>query len=168
MSKKFRIIAFLVFAGIFLASFTAGTWYRMSDADAKNFLRQFHESTKGIGPLGIFWHNSSVALPMFIPGFGPAWGAYSGWQTGAGYRVLVIENPQLIGVSPLAIFLSSPFGILELVAYSIGMSRGFLLAASLIRLKHSRPRLASAAIEVGIVLVLLLVGGFVEHGTMQH
>ena len=168
MSKKIRVIAFALFVGIFLLSYTIGTYYKMSESDAKNFLKEFHESTKGIGAVGIFLHNTSVALPMFVPGFGPAWGAYSGWQTGAGYRVLVIENPQLVDVSPILIFLSSPYGVMELVAYSIGMSRGTILAASLIRRKSFRSKLVPTAIEIGIVLALLLVGGLVEYSTISH
>ncbi len=167
MSKKNRIITFAVFVGIFLLSFTLGTWYKMSEDNAKKFLEEFHETTKGIGVEGIFLHNFSVALPMFVPGFGPAWGVFSGWQTGAGLRVLEIENPQLANVFPVLILLSSPYGAMELVAYSIGMSRSYLLAVSLIRRRHIRDQMLSTAIEIGIVLVLLLAGGFVEY-SMIH
>lgn len=166
MPKKFRIIAFAVFAGVFLLSYTIGTYYKMSDEDAKKFLTEFHKTTKGIGSLGIFLHNSSVALPMFVPGFGPAWGAFSGWQTGAGYRVLVIENPQLADVPPILIFLASPYGAVELVAYSVGMSRGYLLAVSLVRRRPVRPQLVPTAIEIGIVIVLLFIGGLVEYSSI--
>jgi hypothetical protein len=168
MSKKKRIIAFGIFVGIFLLAYTVGTWYKMSEDDARKFLKEFHSTTKGIGATEIFLHNSSVALPMFVPGFGAAWGAFTGWETGAGFRVLTIENPQLADAPPIAIFLSSPFGIMELVAYSIGMSRSYLLVWSLIRRGGIKVQIGPAAIEVGIVLALLLAGGFVEYGTIHH
>ena len=168
MSKKTRVIAFAIFVGIFLLAYTIGTYYKMSDDDARKFLKEFHGTTKGIGAMGIFLHNSSVALPMFVPGFGPAWGAFSGWQTGAGFRVLEIENPQLAEVPAVVIFLSSPFGVMELVAYCIGMSRGYLLAWSLVRHRTVKSQLIPAAIEIGIVLGLLLIGGLVEYSTISH
>ncbi|MDE1725732.1 MAG: stage II sporulation protein M [Thaumarchaeota archaeon] len=167
MSKKKRIFIFGIFLGIFLLAYTVGTWYRMPEDDARKFLKEFHSTTKGIGAIGIFLHNSSVALPMFVPGFGVAWGAFTGWETGAGFRVLMIENPQLSNLPPIAIFLSSPFGVMELVAYSIGMSRSCLLVLLLIRRKGIRVQMRAAGIEIGIVLALLLVGGFVEYGTIH-
>ena len=168
MSKKIRVAAFAIFVGIFLLAYTVGTYYKMSEDEARKFLKEFHDTTKGIGAEGIFFHNSSVALPMFVPGFGPAWGAFSGWQTGAGYRVLLIENPQLADVPPVLVFLSSPFGVMELVAYCIGMSRGYLLAWHLIRRGTIRPQMRYTAIEIGIVLALLLAGGFVESGFISR
>ena len=168
MSKKTRVAAFAIFVGIFLLAYTIGTFYKMSEDDARKFLKEFHDTTKGIGAVGIFLHNSSVALPMFIPGFGPAWGAFSGWQTGAGFRVLEIENPQLAESPAIVIFLSSPFGIMELVAYCISMSRGYLLVSSLVRFKSVKTQLVPTAIEIGIVLALLLVGGLVEYHTISH
>lgn len=168
MSKKKRIIIFFVFVGIFLLSYTVGTLYKMSEDDVRKFLKEFHSTTNGIGAIGIFLHNSSVALPMFVPGFGAAWGTFTGWETGAAFRVLVIENPQLADAPPVTIFLSSPFGIMELVAYSIGMSRSCLLTWSLIRRKGIRAQIRPGIIEAGIVLALLLAGGFVEYGFIHH
>ncbi|MGI0088404.1 MAG: stage II sporulation protein M [Nitrosotalea sp.] len=168
MLKKRRIVIFFIFVGIFLLSYTVGTWYKMSEDDVRKFLKEFHSTTKGIGAIEIFLHNSSVALPMFVPGFGAAWGAFTGWQTGAAFRVLVIENPQLASIPPIAVFLSSPFGVMELVAYSIGMSRSCLLTVSLIRRAGIRAEIYPAVIEIGIVLALLLAGGFVEYGTIHH
>ena len=168
MSKKTRVISFAIFVGIFLLAFTIGTFYKMSDDNAREFLKEFHDTTKGIGAEGIFLHNSSVALPMFVPGFGPAWGTFSGWQTGAGFRVLEIENPQLAEEPAVVIFLSSPFGVMELVAYCIGMSRGFLLVSSLARRKSVKSQLVPTGIEIGIVLGLLFVGGLVEYNAISH
>ena len=168
VSKKGRVAAFVIFVGIFLAAFTIGTWYRMSEGEAKEFLAEFHSTTKGIGAVGIFMHNSSVALPMFVPGFGVAWGSFTGWETGAGFRVLLIENPQLSGLPPIAIFLASPFGVMELVAYSIGISRSYLLAWTLIRRRPIRVMIRPTLIEIGIVLALLLVGGLVEYSMIRQ
>jgi len=127
MSKKTRAIAFGVFVGVFLISYTIGTVYKMSDTESQGFLKDFQAATEGIDAFGIFLHNASVALPMFVPAFGVGWGSYTGWQTGAAFNAVISSNPDLAGLPPLALLLASPFGILELGAYSIGMSRSFLL-----------------------------------------
>ncbi len=162
MSKKTRAISFGVFVGIFLASYMIGTTYKMSDEDTQKFLKDFQNQTQGIDAKGIFFHNSSVALPMFVPAFGAAWGSYTAWQTGAAFNVVVSSNPSLSGLSPLAVLLGSPFGVVELGAYSIGTSRSFLLVWRIIKKNPLKKQIVPTAIEIGIVVALLLIGGFIE------
>ena len=140
----------------------------MSDDEAGKFLNDFQNETQGIDTIGIFFHNSSVALPMFVPAFGVAWGSYSGWQTGAAFNAVIGANPQLSNLSPLAPLLESPFGVLEIAAYSIGMSRSYLLVWKIVKRNPLKKLILPTAIEVGIVVALLLVGGFVESSIISQ
>ncbi len=163
MSKKTRVIAFGVFFGIFLASFMIGTVYKMSDDETKAFLNDFQNATVGIDATGIFLHNSSIALAMFIPAVGAGWGSFTGWQTGAGFNAIISSNPLLATkISPLALIFLSPFGVMEIVAYSIGMSRSYLLIWRIIKKNPLKKEIIPTAVEIGIVIALLLIGGYVE------
>ena len=162
MSKKYRLAFFGIFFGIFVLAYTVGSTYNMSNQEKENFLGQFQSATQGLGAIGIFIHNTSVALPMFVPAFGAAWGAYAGWSTGAAFGALLSSNPFLPKIPAIAYLLMTPFGAMEVVAYSIGMSRSFLLIRSIIK-RSLKKELLATGIEVGIVVAILLVAGFVEN-----
>lgn len=168
MSKKTRAISFGVFFGVFLASYMIGTTYKMSEEEAATFLNEFQNATQGIDAVGIFFHNSSIALPMFVPGYGVAWGSFTGWESGAAFGAVVGANPELSDLPPLAPLLESPFGIMELVAYSIGMSRSYLVVWRIVKKNPLKKQIVPSAIEVGIVIALLLVGGFVESSIISQ
>ena len=66
-------------------------------------------------------------------------------------------------LNPLAVLLT-PFGLMEVGAYSIAMSRSTLLAKDVIRknwLQIKNDKLL-ISIEIGAVVALLLIGGIVE------
>ena len=163
-----RILVFLIFIGIFSLSYSIGSQSKLSDEESQSFLKEFQKVVQGIDAIGIFEHNTSVALPMFIPGFGLAWGAFAAWSTGVAFGALVTTTPALAKIPPLALLYLSPFGIMELVAYSIGMSRSFLLINTIIRRKPLKNELRQTGIEIGVVLALLLVGGFIEYSMIQQ
>ena len=168
MSKKTRAAAFGAFVGVFLAAYSIGGLYKMSEEDANNFVNEFHGAVQEIDAIGIFSHNISVALPMFIPAFGLAWGSYTAWSTGAAFAALTANNPILANLPPVSIFLFSPFGPLELGAYSLAMSRSFLVLFRIIRRNPIRKEALPTAIEVGIVFALLLIAGFIEYDMISH
>ena len=56
----------------------------------------------------------------------------------------------------------SPFGLMELAAYSIGMSRSFILIQTILKKKSIKLELTPTTIEIGIVVALLLAGGLIE------
>lgn len=134
----------------------------VTDEDAAEFLKEFQLVIEGIDAVGIFTHNISIALPMFIPGFGIAWGGFAAWSTGFAFSALVTTTPELSQIPSLALLYLSPFGLMELVAYSIGTSRSFILIQTILKKKSIKLELTPTAIEVGIVVLLLLVGGFIE------
>jgi hypothetical protein len=162
VKNKKRLFAFLIFVGLFTISYYIGSQNEISEADALEFRDQFEELIEGIDGIGIFLHNATIAIVMFIPGFGVAWGFFSAWQTGQAFSALALLSPIISEIHPLALLYASPFGIMELVAYSIGMSRSLLLAHSMIKKIPIIKDYKIIGIEIGTVLGLLLVGGFLE------
>ena len=168
MFRRKRVLVFLIFIGIFSLSYLIGTESKLSDEESQTFLKEFQKVVEGIDAIGIFAHNASVALPMFIPGFGLAWGAFAAWSTGVAFEALVSTTPALAKVPPLALLYLSPFGLMELVAYSIGMSRSLLLILAIIRKKPLQTEIRQTVVEIVIVLALLLAGGFIEYSMIQQ
>ena len=105
----------------------------VSPEDASGFVQEFLSSTQNIDGLGIFFNNISALLPMFIPGAGAILGIFSGWSTGFGFAAITTMAPALADIEPLSILLYSPYGIMELSAYSIAMSRSFHIVYSLVK-----------------------------------
>ena len=168
MTRKKRILTFLIFVAIFIGAYSIGATMTVSDEDAMEFLKEFQLAIEGIDAVGIFTHNASIGLPMFIPGFGMIWGAFTAWSTGFAFSALATTNPLLESIPPLSVLLISPFGLMELAAYSIGMSRSMLLIHTIIKKNPLKNELRPTAIEVGIVIALLLVGGFIEFIMIQQ
>jgi hypothetical protein len=159
---RIRIITFFVFMGLFTAAFQIGTMSEVSEEDANIFMEEFNELIKDIDALGIFVHNTSLSLPMFIPGFGIAWGLFSAWSTGFAFAAIVSITPELEEIPPLAILFLSPFGLMEICAYSLATSRSFILIRAIAKKTNLSPFLKPTLIEIGIVVGLLLAGGFLE------
>ena len=162
MKNQKRTITFFIFVGLFTASYFIGSQSQISHEDALTFQEEFNNLIEDIDGIGIFLHNSVVALPMFIPGFGVAWGFFSAWQTGQAFAALALLNPIISDINPLALLYASPFGIMELVGYSIAMSRSLLLSHKIIKKIPIKNDYKIIGIEVGIVVGLLLAGGFLE------
>ncbi|MEX0639950.1 MAG: stage II sporulation protein M [Nitrosopumilaceae archaeon] len=162
MKNQKRIVTFFIFVGLFSVSYFIGSQSQISHEDALTFQEEFNDLIEDIDGIGIFLHNSVVALPMFIPGFGVAWGFFSAWQTGQAFAALALLNPIISDIHPLALLYASPFGIMELVGYSIAMSRSLLLIHKIIKKIPIKNDYKIIGIEVGIVVGLLLAGGFLE------
>jgi uncharacterized membrane protein SpoIIM required for sporulation len=162
MSKN-RIITFFVFMGLFSAVFQVGSMSQVTEEDANTFMDEFEKLVKNIDAMGIFLHNSSISLPMFIPGFGMAWGLFSAWSTGFAFAAIVLITPELQQVPPLAILFLSPFGLMELTAYSLATSRSFILIILITKKVNLKPFLKPTLIEIGISIGLLSAGGYLEY-----
>ena len=158
-----RIVLFFVFLGIFSASFAIGAEVQVSEEESAIILEQFESLIDEIDAIGIFSHNTSLALPMFIPGFGIAWGAFAAFSTGIAFSVLKDASPMLANVPSLSILFMSPFGLMEVAAYSIAMSRSYMIVHKMIKRMPVRPDFRVIGIEIAILVGLLLVGGFVEY-----
>ena len=162
MTRKKRFFIFLIFVAIFSVTYSVGAESKVPTEDAETFLKEFRLAIKNIDAIGIFTHNATIALPMFIPGFGIIWGAFAAWSTGFAFSALETTTPLLSKIPPLSLLFVSPFGLMELAAYSIGMSRSFILIQAILKKKPIKLELAPTAIEIGIVVALLLVGGLIE------
>jgi len=160
--NKFRIILFFIFLGIFAATFQIGSMTTVSEEDAKAFMSEFEELILDIDAFGIFTHNLIIALPMFIPGFGVAWGVFSSWSTGFAFAAIATTVPEIREIPPLSILFLSPFGLMEITAYSIGISRSFILIRAVIKKVSLASFIKPTVIEIGIVVALLFVGGYLE------
>jgi hypothetical protein len=163
MSRVKRVALFFIFMGLFSTSYQIGALSEVKEEEAQSFLEEFRSLIGEIDALGIFAHNTLVALPMFIPGFGIGWGFFSAWSTGFAFAAIVSLTPQLAHIPPLALLYISPFGIMELVAYSVGISRSYILTWMIIKKQNLRPAMRVTGIEIGIMIGLLLAGGFLEN-----
>jgi len=160
--NKIRIIIFFIFLGIFAAAFQIGSMTSVSEEDAEAFMSEFEELVLDIDAFGIFTHNLTIALPMFIPGFGVAWGLFSAWSTGFAFAAIITTIPEIGEIPPLSILFLSPFGLMEIAAYSIGISRSFILIRAVIKKVSLSSFLKPTIIEIGVVIGLLLAGGYLE------
>jgi hypothetical protein len=158
-----RIVLFFVFLGIFSASFAIGAEIQVSEEEGKIVLEELESLIGEIDAVGIFTHNTSLALPMFIPGFGIVWGAFAAFSTGMAFSVIQDANPILENIPSLTILFMSPFGLMEVAAYSIAMSRSYMIVHKMIRRMSIRPDFRVIGLEITIVIGLLLAGGFVEY-----
>ena len=160
--NKIRIITFFVFLVIFTIIFQLGSMSTVSEEEASLFMEEFEKLVLDIDAFGIFVHNTTIALPMFIPGFGIVWGLFSAWSTGYAFASIATMMPEIADISPLSVLFLSPFGLMEIFAYSLGISRSFILIKAVITKTNLSQFLKPTIIEIGIVVVLLLVGGYVE------
>ena len=147
---------------LFTLAFQLGTMIEVNEDEAKIFMEEFEKLVEGIDAVGIFVHNTTIALPMFIPGFGVAWGLFSAWSTGFAFAAIVTLTPELKEIPPVSILYLSPFGLMELFAYSLATSRSFILIRAIIKKTNLFQFLKPTLIEIGILVGLLLAGGFLE------
>ncbi len=151
-----------MFLGIFSVTFQIGSMSTVSEEDADAFMAEFENLILDIDAFGIFTHNTTIALPMFIPGLGAAWGLISAGSTGFAFAAIVSITPQLEGITPLSILYLSSFGFMELVAYSLGISRSFILIKAITKKINLIQFIKPTMIEIMIVLILLFIGAYIE------
>jgi len=160
--NKNRIILFFIFLVVFTIIFQLGSMSAVSQVEADLFMEEFKKLVLDIDAFGIFVHNTTIALPMFIPGFGIFWGLFSSWSTGYAFAAIATSIPEVANISPLTILFLSPFGLMEISAYSLGISRSFILIKAIITKTNLLQFIKPTIIEIGIVITLLLAGGYIE------
>ena len=160
--NKNRIILFFIFLAVFTIIFQLGSMSTVSQEEADLFMEEFKKLVLDIDAFGIFVHNTTIALPMFIPGFGIFWGLFSSWSTGYAFAAIATSIPEVANISPLTILFLSPFGLMEISAYSLGISRSFILIKAIITKTNLLQFIKPTIIEISIVIALLLAGGYIE------
>lgn len=157
-----RILSFFGFMAVFTIAFYSGSLFVHDPLQAQLLVDEFMEDIEGIDGPGIFIHNITLTLPMFIPGFGMVLGVFSGVSTGYLLSAIMTLSPEM-PISPLELLFLTPFGLLEITAYSLAGSRSFLLIYKIIQKVSIKPDGRIVIIEVGAAAGLLLVGGLIEY-----
>lgn len=163
-----RRLLYLAFGALaFLVAYSACTTINMSKKEAEDLKGQFAKQIVGIDQNGIFINNIKVALGMFIPGIGTGIGIFSGFSTGMVFSAMAETSPFLSNVQPLIILLT-PFGIMEVFAYGLAISRSGMLIYQLAKKKPWREYTIHTLIEIGIVVVVLFAGAVIEWQLIQQ
>ena len=158
-----RIVSFFVLMAIFSAVFAISAETTLPEEEVEMIMEEFESMVEGIDAFGIFVHNTALSLPMFIPGFGIIWGMFSAFSTGLAFAAIKSMNPLLEQIPALSILFMTPFGLMEVAAYSIAMSRSFILIHKIIKKVSIRSDILVTLVEIIIVVGLLLVGAYVEY-----
>jgi Zn-dependent protease/predicted transcriptional regulator len=177
-THKFNIVSrqrllFLVFGMIlFIIAYSVGAiLVKINSSEAEIMKRDFQEQIKGINQYKIFINNFRVALGMFVPGFGIALGIFSAFSTGLVFNAISHTSPIIPHISPLIVLLT-PFGILEIIAYGIAISRSGIISYQLIKDTNKRKSwqkyVIPTIIEIVVVLVILLIGAIIEWQMAQQ
>ena len=158
----FFFAAMVAFLGFF--AFTAALEVETENAD--KLVEEFSQMVMDLDGDGIFAHNAFLALLMFIPGFGVVWGITSASVTGYAFASLLHLNPDLPFTS-LGIFFTT-FGMLELIAYSIAISRSALLVKTLVKKSNLKRDVVYTVVEVCIMITILYAAGHIEYGIIEE
>ena len=158
-----RIVLFFILMAIFSAVFAISAETTLPEEEVEMIMEEFESMVEGIDAFGIFLHNTALSLPMFIPGFGIIWGMFSAFSTGIAFAAIKSMNPLLEQIPALSILFMTPFGLMEVAAYSIAMSRSYMLIHKIIKKVSIRSDIPVTLVEIIIVVSLLLVGAYVEY-----
>ena len=150
-----RIVWLLLFMAVFSAIFSIASEFQIDEEEAQMIQESVIEKMDQADSSTIFLNNILLGLVMFIPAIGAIFGMAVAFATGMAFSSfgVSLEYPAFL------ILWLSPFGLMELVAYSIAMSRSLLIVK---RRKFLRQDLRIIIIELGLVIILLFVGGAVE------
>jgi uncharacterized membrane protein SpoIIM required for sporulation len=158
-----RIVYLLCGIAVFVLSFYFATNLQVDSEEAKTIVEQIRTKNLGIGQVEIFLNNLLIGLSMFIPALGVGLGVYSGIQTGMVISALASLSLLPENFSAIGSVILTPFGILEIIAYGIAISRSGLLTYKLIKRKKSwKEYVYPTLIEMGIFTAILLIGSVIE------
>ena len=157
-----RIVSFFVLMAIFSAVFAISAETTLPEEEVEMIMEEFEAMVEGIDAFGIFVHNTALSLPMFIPGFGIIWGMFSAFSTGIAFAAIKSMNPLLEQIPALSILFMTPFGLMEVAAYSIAMSRSYIFIHKIIKKVPIRSDIRVTLVEIMIVVGLLFIGAYVE------
>ena len=157
-----RIVSFFVLMAIFSAVFAISAETTLPEEEVEMIMEEFESMVEGIDAFGIFVHNTALSLPMFIPGFGIIWGMFSAFSTGIAFAAIKSVNPLVEQIPALSILFMTPFGLMEVAAYSIAMSRSYIFIHKIIKKIPIRNDIRVTLVEIMIVVGLLFIGAYVE------
>ncbi|MDQ3975528.1 MAG: stage II sporulation protein M [Thermoproteota archaeon] len=158
---KLRLLYLVIGIVVFVIAYFIGAGTDIGKNETENLRDQFNKQVKDIDQNGIFVNNLRISLGMFIPVLGVGLGIFSGFSTGLIFNVIAESSPLLNNISPLLI-LVTPFGVMEVFAYGLAMSRSGMLTYQIIKKKQWREYIIPTIIEIGIVITILLIGATIE------
>ena len=158
---KWRLFYLTIGMVVFIIAYSIGAATDLNRTEAENLRQQFNEQVKDIDQNGIFMNNLRISLGMFIPVLGIGLGIFSGFSTGLIFNVIAESSPLLNNISPLVILIT-PFGVIEVFAYGLAMSRSGMLIYQLVKKKQLREHIIPSIIEIVIVIAVLLIGATIE------
>jgi hypothetical protein len=155
-----RVIYVALGVVAFLIAYSAGAAVHMGKQQTEDLRRHFAEQIRGIDQNGIFINNARIALGMFVPAAGIGLGVISGFYTGMIFTAIAATSA-LNNVPPLVILIT-PFGIMEVFAYGIAISRSGIFIYQIVKKRSWREYAVPILIEIGIVILILLAGAVIE------
>jgi hypothetical protein len=158
---KLRLLYLVIGIVVFVIAYFIGAGTDIGKNETENLRDQFSKQVKDIDQNGIFVNNLRISLGMFIPVLGMGLGIFSGFSTGLIFNVIAESSPLLNNISPFLI-LVTPFGVMEVFAYGLAMSRSGMLTYQIIKKKQWREYIIPTIIEIGIVITVLLIGAAIE------
>jgi uncharacterized membrane protein SpoIIM required for sporulation len=158
---KWRLFYLTIGMVVFIIAYSIGAATDLNRTEAENLRQQFNEQVKDIDQNGIFMNNLRISLGMFIPALGIGLGIFSGFSTGLIFNVIAESSPLLNNISPLVILIT-PFGVIEVFAYGLAMSRSGMLIYQLVKKKQLKEHIIPSIIEIVIVIAVLLIGATIE------
>lgn len=163
---KFRLLYLALAVGLFVLAFSVGTAILLSPEQADNIRQELGQRNKNLDQVGIFANNLVPSLEMFIPAAGVIIGGYAAFSTGQAFNAFALANPVLKSIFPLSLLIT-PFAIMEILAYSLAMSRSAIIAYYLVRKPRSwkqswKKYLIPTMVEIAIVVLVLLIGSIIE------
>jgi hypothetical protein len=160
-----RIITIVIVFIFAVIVTTVGTWAPLEEQEAKEIgdeLNQTVESLKTHNAVlqYIFGNNFMLALLMFIPIVGVAFGTYILYNTGAIIAAIAISNEVPPALYLIALFLT-PVAWFEFIAYSAAMAESIWLTYRLWR-RRGKHELINACKFISVCAIILLVSAVIE------
>jgi len=113
----------------------------------------------------IFGNNFMICLGMFVPFFGPFWGAYVLFSTGKALAVMGAIN----NVHPVVLLATTflfPFAWMEYIAYSFALTQSLWLAMAIFQRKF-KTETKHACLMVTLTAIILFVAAVIEVALIQ-
>ena len=166
MDIKSRLFYLTLAIVVFVIAYSIGAYTDISREEAERVRQQFNEhEMEKIDRNLIFVNNLKLSLEMFIPGIGIGFGIFSGFSTGVTSNA-ISETSALLNNNSTLLNLIKPFGLMEVFAYGLSMSRSGIIIYQIIKRKKWREYVIHPAIEVGIVIAVLFIAATIEWNTI--
>ncbi|MDX1372166.1 MAG: stage II sporulation protein M [Nitrososphaeraceae archaeon] len=166
MDIKSRLFCLAIAMVVFVIAYSIGAYTDISREEAERMRQQFNEhEMENIDRNLIFVNNLKLSLEMFIPGIGIAFGIFSGFSTGVTSNAIA-ETSALLSSNSTLLNLIKPFGLMEVFAYGLSMSRSGIIIYQIIKRNKWKEYVIPTAVEIGIVIAVLFIAATIEWNTI--